>query len=175
MDQSEISQSADTIADKNFVEVEGQYIREKIYPDFEWVTFEGPSKVNRLPYPVPRSRVAVVTTCGALLSDQPPFNLKSRIGDSSYREIPSMANLKELLLSHVGYNTVKASADKNCVFPLDRLREFEASGEIGSLASRHFSFMGYVAEAGPLLNETAPEVAAKLRTDGVDLVLLVPA
>ncbi|MBI3949701.1 MAG: hypothetical protein HY314_04510, partial [Acidobacteria bacterium] len=71
--------------------------------------------------------------------------------------------------------TKHVSADKNCVFPLDRLRELEAEGVIGALAPRHFSIMGYVAVTDPLINETAPEVAEKLKADGVDLVLLAPA
>lgn len=78
------------------------------------------------------------------------------------------------MLSHVGYNTRLVSADKNCVFPLDRLRELQTEGVIGEVAPRHFSFMGYVAVITPLIRETAPEVAHKLKSDNVDLVVLAP-
>jgi len=161
--------------DMNFAQIEKQYIRERAYPDFDWVSFDRPSPVNPPRKPVSQCRVAMVTTAGVHLKTDPPFNLRSRIGDHTYREIPGDANLEDLLLAHVGYNTGYVSADKNCVFPLNRLRELEAEGVIGALAPRHFSFMGYVAVTDPLVNETAPEVADKLKADGVDLVLLAPA
>lgn len=63
----------------------------------------------------------------------------------------------------------------NCVFPLERLRELQAEGMIGSLNRRHFSFMGYIPIVAELLQKTGPEVAEKLLADGVDLVLLVPS
>ncbi len=159
----------------NFAEIEKQFIRERVYPDFDWVSFDRPSPVNPLTKPVSESRVAMVTTAGVHLKTDPPFNLRSPIGDHTYREIPNDTHLDDLVLSHVGYNTNRVSVDKNCVFPLDRLRELEAERLIGRLAPRHFSFMGYVAVTDPLVNETAPDVAGKLKADRVDLVLLAPA
>lgn len=163
------------LAEKNFPEVEKRFVREKAYPKFDWVTFEKPSPVNLLDKPVSQCRVALVTTAGVHLKIDPPFNLRSAIGDHTYREIPGDADLDDLLLSHIGYDIKRVSADKNCVFPLDRLRELAAEGIIGAVARRHFSFMGYVAETAPLINETAPAVAEKLKADQVDLVLLAPA
>ncbi|MBA2537170.1 MAG: hypothetical protein H0V20_07040 [Actinobacteria bacterium] len=46
---------------------------------------------------------------------------------------------------------------------------------IGQLAQRSYSFMGYVPEPEPLLTESGPEVARRLCSDEVDLVLLVPS
>jgi len=57
------------------------------------------------------------------------------------------------------------------VFPLEGLREIEAEGVVGSLNGRHFLFMGYIPVVEPLLQETGPEIAQKLRGDGVDLVV----
>jgi len=175
MDSQSISAVTDRPANVSFAEVEKQFIRQRAYPDFDWVSFDRPSPVNPLPKSVSESRVAMVATAGVHLQTDPPFNLRSRVGDHTYREIPNDASLDDLVLSHVGYNTKHVSADKNCVFPLDRLRELEAEGVIGSLAPRHFSFMGYMAVTDPLVQETAPEVAEKLKSDGVDLVLLAPA
>jgi len=101
--------------------------------------------------------------------------LKSRTGDPSYREIPADVTWDSLRLSHVGYDTRKVSQDINCVFPLQRLQELEAEGRVGSLNHRHFSFMGYIPIVDVLLQRTGPEVAGKLRADGVDLVVLAPA
>ena len=64
--------------------------------------------------------------------------------------------------------------DLNCVLPLQRLAELEASGEIGSVAPRHYSFMGYTLDATPLLENSVPSMIQCLQEDQVDLVLLVP-
>lgn len=159
----------------NFADVERDYIRSRILPDFDWVTCATPSPINPLLKPVNQARVVMVTTSGVHQAEDEPFNLLSRTGDATYREIPSDAAFDQLLLSHVGYNTRKVSEDINCVFPLERLREIEAEGVIGTLNHRHFSFMGYIPIVQPLLAGTGPEVAEKLRADGVDLVLLAPA
>jgi len=115
-----------------------------------------------------------VTTAGAHLPDQPPFDLASPAGDASYRAFPSAIPLADLRLSHNGYNTRRASADKNVVLPLDHLRAAAAEGRIGSIAPTIYSFMGYIAETEPLVQESAPEVAARLRAEGADLVLVAP-
>ncbi len=159
----------------NFAIIERDYIRSRILPDFDWTTYPAPSQINPLRKPLSQACVAMVTTAGVHLAADRPFNLLSRTGDSSYREIPDRAAWEDLRLSHVGYQTRKVSQDINCVFPLQRLHELQAEGRIGSVNRRHFSFMGYIPIVEPLLEGTGPEVAGKLREDGVDLVLLVPA
>ncbi len=161
--------------DASFVELEKQFVRRKAYPQFDWVRFDHPTRVNPLRKPLSECRIALVTTAGVHAAADPPFNLRSPIGDPSYRQIPGDASLDELRLSHVGYDIKRVSEDKNAVFPLDRLRELVTEGIIGSAAPRHFSFMGYVAETEPLIRQTAPEVAENLKADGVDLVILSPA
>lgn len=159
----------------NFADVEREYIRSHILPDFEWVTYSSPSPINPLTKPLHQLRLAMVTTCGVHHAGDSPFNLKSKTGDPSYREIPTDVSWGQLRLSHVGYNTRKVSADINCVFPLQRLQELEAEQIVGSVNRRHFSFMGYIPIVEPLLQESGPEVAQKLQEDGVELVLLAPA
>lgn len=157
---------------QGFAQVEYEYVREHIYPTFAWRTFDAPSPRTVLARPLGQARVALVSTAGAHLPDQPAFDL-SRSGDASYREIPSGA--EKLLFSHAGYDIRRAGKDPDVVFPLRLLRELVVSGEIGELAPRAFSFMGYVPEAAKLLEQTGPDVAAKLDRDAVDLVLLVPS
>lgn len=159
----------------NFAVVEREYIRSRILPDFEWVVYETPSPIHPLPKPVAECRVALVTTAGVHRAEDPAFDIHSKTGDASYREIPNDVSFDRLRLSHVGYNTRTVSQDVNCVFPLERLRELEAEGAIGSSNHRHFSFMGYIPRTEPLLKEAGPEVAEKLKADEVDLVLLAPA
>ncbi|HEX5855142.1 MAG TPA: selenoprotein B, partial [Thermoanaerobaculia bacterium] len=65
-------------------------------------------------------------------------------------------------------------ADRNLGFPLERLREMAARGEIGALNGRALSFMGSITAPGRLVKDTAPAAAALLLSDGVDVALLVP-
>lgn len=95
-------------------------------------------------------------------------------GDASFREILGDRALGELGLSHPGYDTRKALQDPNVVFPLDRFRELKEAGEIGAVASRHFSFMGFSPNI-PALMDNAREVARRLVADRINLALLVPA
>ena len=118
--------------------------------------------------------MAFVTTGGAHLPDQPPFDLRAAAGDPSFRAFPSSTPLAEIELSHRGYDTRRASADKNVVLPLDHLQAMAREGRVGGLAPTVYSFMGYIAETAPLVEETAPAAAARLAADGVDLVLLAP-
>lgn len=157
---------------RGFAQIEYEYVRRRVYAPFDWTPFQAPSSRRRLERPLDRSRVALVATAGAHLPHQPPFEL-GKAGDCSYREVPARA--EEIRFSHAGYDTRHAAQDPDVVFPLPLLRRFAADHEIGELAPRAFSFMGYIPETERLLAETGPEVAAKLVADAVDLVLLVPS
>ena len=47
-------------------------------------------------------------------------------------------------------------------------------GEIGSLANNYYSFMGAVRDVTGFIDKYGPEVAAKLKQDEVDVVVLTP-
>jgi D-proline reductase (dithiol) PrdB len=121
-------------------------------------------------------KVAVVTTAGVHHKDQKQFDMLDPNGDPTFRVIDVSSPFTELTITHDYYDHRDADADLNIVFPLERLREFEAEGIIGSLAERHYGFMGHI--TGPhiaaLVNTTAPEVARRLKADLVDIVLLTP-
>lgn len=119
-----------------------------------------------------QSRVALVTTAGVHLNSEVSFDVAA--GDSSYRVIPDLSSPSELMISHTHYDRTDADQDVNCVFPIERLREFVREGIIQSAASNHFGFMGYIPKTEELINKTAPEVAKKLKLDNVDIVLLSP-
>jgi D-proline reductase (dithiol) PrdB len=113
----------------------------------------------------------------------PPFDLareqaEPSWGDPSYRAIPADLAPEDLGVSHLHINTKPVLADINVLLPLDRGRELAAARRIGRLAPHAFSFMGY---QGFPPDTTAwrirygPEVAARLRSEGVDCVLLAPA
>jgi D-proline reductase (dithiol) PrdB len=126
--------------------------------------------------PLAEARVAVVTTAAFFTPDQRPFDLSIRAGDYSYRVLPSDVDLSSLRIAHRSdaFDTRGIEADKNLALPLDRLRSLVNAGIIGSLAPRHFSFMGSISAPGRLISSTAPEVARMLLEDAADAVLLTP-
>jgi D-proline reductase (dithiol) PrdB len=121
-------------------------------------------------------RVAVVTTAGVHQRDQVPFDMEDRNGDPSFRPIDSTKPLNDLMITHDYYDHSDADRDINIVFPVERLREFQKEHVIGGVSDTHYGFMGHI--LGPhvsaLVNETAPEVARRLKEEGADIVLLTP-
>ena len=59
------------------------------------------------------------------------------------------------------------------MLPLDRLREMDRAGEIGSIASFHYAFSG-AGQLAPAFEPTAREVGRMLKEDGVNAAILVP-
>ena len=134
--------------------------------------------MHRIPFSYPEkslheSRLALVTTGGVHLPGQPRFDIDDPSGDCSYREIPGDAD--GLTWTHSYYAPDRGGVDLDCVFPLWTLRSLVAEGAVGKLNGRHFSFMGAIHDPGPLVEETAPEVARRLVEDRVDAVLLTPS
>jgi D-proline reductase (dithiol) PrdB len=130
------------------------------------------SPFARLEKPLSESRLALVTTGGVHLPDQPRFDIDDYAGDCSYREIPTHA--ETLTWTHA-YHRPDENSDLDALFPLWTLRRLVEEGVVGESNGRHFSFMGAIHDHGPLIEDTAPEVADKLAEDGVDAVLLTPS
>ena len=122
--------------------------------------------------PLNKCSVALITTAGFLLDGQPLFES----GDCSYREIPNSIQTQALINGHksAAYDERGLETDPNLAFPIDRFRELETEGKIGSLNRRHFSFMGSITKPKPLIERTAPEVGQMLEADGVDVAFLTP-
>src|ERR687893_1811256 len=110
---------------------------------------------NMMPFvcpgkPLRESRLALVTTGGVHLPEQPRFDIDDPSGDCSYREIPTGAT--DLTWTHAYYRPDEGT-DLDSVFPLRTLRELEREGVVGALNDRHFSFMGAIPDPGPLTDE----------------------
>jgi D-proline reductase (dithiol) PrdB len=116
------------------------------------------------------ARVAIVSTAGLHRASDAKF----AGGSGDYRLLPADLDYSELVMSHVNLNFDRSGfqQDVNVVFPLENLKGLEANGEIGSIATWHYSFMG--ATDATRMVDTAPQVAKLLKEDGVDLVVLVP-
>ena len=138
-------------------EHEREHLLSKECPPFStqpWVT--GP--------PLAERRVALITSAG--LHRRGDQHFFTRTG--AYRVIPSGLEGHELVMSQVSVNFDRTGfqQDINVVLPIDRLRELQQDGVIGSIATYHYSFMG----AGLMpdkFESTAREVSALLRQDGV--------
>jgi D-proline reductase (dithiol) PrdB len=126
---------------------------------------------------ISQSRLALITTGGVHLRSQPPFDMEDPAGDPSFREIPADIPVHDLKITHNYYDHSDADKDVNIVFPIVRIKDLKRTGDIGQTNHRHFSFMGHITGhlKETLINETAPRVAAELKKDGVDIVILTPA
>jgi D-proline reductase (dithiol) PrdB len=126
--------------------------------------------------PLSQSRVALITSAGYFTPEQQPFDESILGGDWSFREIPSTTLVQTLRIGQTSdaFDHSGIEADRNLAFPLDRLQELVAAGVAGQAAPRHFSIMGSVSAPGRLVSRSAPEIARRLREDGVDAVLLTP-
>ena len=117
------------------------------------------------------ARVALITTGGVYMRDAQETFVDD---DPSYRVIPSTTPTSELGIFHEHYDKSNAEKDINVIFPIERLREMDVEGAIGSIGADSFGFMGYIVgdNIPRLMEETAPEVARVLRADNVDAALV---
>ena len=140
------------------------------YSPYRWVVNET-VPWTPLRKPLSECKVALMSSGGIVYRDQPRFHRE----DASYRRIPKEARREDLDVWHFGYPTGDAKKDSNCVFPLERLREFEREGVIGELSDPAFSFMGGIYSSRKVSAELAPQIADELKRAHVDAFYLVPA
>ena len=126
--------------------------------------------------PLSESRVAIVTTAGLHLRDDKPFNRDHPGGESTYRVLPGDADNTDIVQSHfsIGFDRTAIYRDINITYPIDRMRELVQRGVVGSLGPNNYSFMGALRDCTVVAEQTGPEVAQRLKDDGVDLVFLTP-
>src|SRR5690242_1833717 len=90
------------------------------------------SAVTPLRKPLAECTIAVITTAGLSLTEQPPFKTTIKMGDSSFREFPGDISPQVLEMNHRSwaFDQTGILRDRNLVMPLDRLREMSERGEI---------------------------------------------
>ena len=143
----------------------------------------------RLNRPLAEARIGLVTSSGHFVEgdDPKPFGVESMNQEEATKRIldfiraapqlstiPTKTPTDRLRVRHGGYDIRGAQKDPNVVFPIDRLRELEAAGEIGGLPERAYSFVGAAAQTR-LLKETGPQWVERFKKEQLDAVLLVPA
>jgi D-proline reductase (dithiol) PrdB len=122
-------------------------------------------------------RLALITTGGAHLRWQQPFDMTDPNGDPTFREIPADASPSDMVITHNYYDHSDADKDINILLPIERVFDLKKAGDIGHVNHRHFSFMGHVLHhhLDTLIQDTAPKVATALKSDKVDIAILTPA
>ncbi len=126
--------------------------------------------------PLAQARIALITTGGVHLPEQPPFDMVDPAGDASFRIIPANTPTDQITITHDYYDHRDAEQDLNILFPLALVRELVAAGHLGALVTS-YGFMGHIEppHLETLLHTTAPQVAGMLKQERVDAVLLTPA
>ena len=120
--------------------------------------------------PLSQRRVSIISTAALQTRDDKIFYK----GEASYRVIPGDTDPNDIIMAHnsVNFDRFGFQQDLNICFPLERLRELVDEKFIGSIADFHYSVMGGVE---PERNEgTAHQIAALMKREAVDTVLLVP-
>jgi D-proline reductase (dithiol) PrdB len=132
-------------------------------PTFETTPFvSGP--------PLSQRRVAILSSAALVKRGDPPFPF----GSGECRFISADTPTGDLLISHVSINFDRAGwqRDVNVVFPIDRLREMAASGEIGGVAPTHYTVMGSTDPAA--IEAAVDQIEGQLRQERIDSILLSP-
>ena len=126
--------------------------------------------------PLSQSKLGLVTTAGLHLRTDKPFIAVHEGEDTSFRVIPRSAKADEILQSHtsIGFDHTGIYRDINVTFPIDRLQELVDQKKIGSLSDNYYSFMGALRDVSDIVENTGPEVARRLKDEGVEVVLLTP-
>ena len=130
--------------------------------------------------PLAESRLALLSTAGLSMRGDAPFDMEMERktptrGDPSWRRLRSDATSASVEANHLHIDTGYIARDLNVALPLDRTRELVAEGVVGALADSHYSTMGYQgSDTSTLENESAPQIAAAMRSEEVDLALLAP-
>ena len=128
------------------------------------------------------SRIALITSAGIhLKASQPPFDLdteraRPEWGDPTWRSIPVTAKPGELAVSHLHINDEDLLSDPEIALPMRGLQQLVEDGVVGGAVANHVSLMGYQDRGLKYWHETtAAAVAAHLRAEGADGVVLAPA
>ena len=130
--------------------------------------------------PLSQSKVALLSTAGLSMQGDAPFDMEMERrnpmrGDPSFRRLRADATSETIESNHLHIDTGYIERDLNVALPLDRLRELVEQGVVGSMADTHYSTMGFQGnDSSQLENETAPAIAAAMKSEEVDLAILAP-
>ncbi len=143
-------------------------------PPYRWTVNES-APLHRLDKPLQACTVSLLTSGGVSQCAMPAFNPDAR-NDHRLDAISRHVDATDFQIHDSYYNHSDADRDINCIFPIERLRELAAAGEVGTVSDRLWSgFMGRIYDRSKVLQESAPAFAAALREDNVDLLIAAPS
>jgi len=142
--------------------------------------FSGEIPWSPMKKPCREATFSLLTSAGISMKGDPRFDMEREKreptwGDPTCREIRRDVTEADINADHLHVNTGYILEDMNVILPLLRFAEFEEEGVIGGLAPTNYSYYGFQMEPATLLREHLPGVAARMREEGVDAVLLTPA
>lgn len=144
------------------------------FPPYDWSRYED-APLTPLKKPLAACVVSMLTSGGVSRCGAPPFEADARNNlrlDAIAQDAPS----GDFEINDSYYDHADADRDLNCIFPVDRLRELAAKGEIAAVAPRLWSgFMGRIYKRKAVMEEKAPELVRALREDRVDVLVAIPA
>jgi D-proline reductase (dithiol) PrdB len=128
------------------------------------------------------AKIALLTSAGIFMrAGQPPFDVEREQdhpewGDPSWRAIPGDAGAPDIGVTHLHINTADIQADPEVALPGRLLAQLAVEGVIGAAAESHIAVMGYQdRHLHEWRDRTAPEIAAALRDEQADGIVLAPA
>jgi D-proline reductase (dithiol) PrdB len=124
---------------------------------------------------LPMLNLGLITSAGAYIEGTEPFDLASKGGDTSFREIPNEVEAEDLGYCPKGYDDTAVREDRNSQIPIDRLIEYENNAVIGRLNDVWWSVSSYIPDAAAVADDLAPNLADRLERYEVQAALLVPA
>jgi D-proline reductase (dithiol) PrdB len=128
------------------------------------------------------ARIALLTSAGLYVkATQPSFDVdreqaNPEWGDPTWRAIPATARPEDLAFAHLHLNDEDLLADPEIALPMRLLDQLAGEGVVGGSVTEHVSVMGY--QERSLVewhHTTAPQIAAHLREQGADALILAPA
>jgi D-proline reductase (dithiol) PrdB len=130
--------------------------------------------------PLSQSTLALVTSAGISLKTDLPFDMEREKrepiwGDRSYRVIPRETIEKNIEVNHLHINTNYVKQDINVILPLARMAEFEKEKIIGRLVPTAYSFYGFQWQNTDFLKEAIEPISRRMKSEGVEAILLTPA
>lgn len=157
-----------------YVDTLNDHYRSLGNPPYRWSINET-APLHRLTKPLSECTVSVLTSGGVSQCGVSAFN-PNALNDHRLDAIPADAVSSAFQVHDNYYDHTDAEADINCIFPLDRLREFAERKEIGRVAPRLWSgFMGRIYNRSKIAQESGPEFAKALQADNVDILLAAPS
>ncbi len=143
---------------------------------YQWAHYDD-VPFSALKKPLSESRIGLVTTAAPFqpeLADQgrgAEYNAAAKF-HSVYSDTTD--EMPDVRISHVGYDRIHTTAeDMRTWFPLERLREAEAAGRIGSISPR-FAGAPTTRSQRHTTEIDAPEILGMFKQDQVDAAVLVP-